>query len=536
MKGVTNIKLFDAKTGELLQEVEKTNLVTNAFRNIIVGLNKFSHVNGGQSNTLRNAFTANKAAVQDLTTEEMLKALFGGLMVFSAPIANDADHIIPTKLERKTYIGGGHQGSSVAGSPCLGTLSAASEYVAGDHIKFQWDFTASQCNGAIASICLTSDQGGYTGFRADDTVYSDRAQRFYRYPSTYAKGSGSIGNQDKAYKMYGNSNASGYSRSSDYKKHAWFRGHAYKIWDLSGAWRQKFKAFESVFNPTTPSEQTAGGSEQWFNNNAGIRTLDYGKIYSTMNGQSEGRYWYEGWLELGWIEDIFGSSPTLQTQNKQYRALFDDIVSSMDISSWSTRYKSTLMGNSNFLIKDGYAYFLPYVYDTSANKAVMKMYKLKLSDGTYTSNVIPFSDAMKAYWFNNTSKNPAENPEGYLHYSFDTLYMHFNVKYQNKYWLFEIDLDNLTVSEYPVMSDSGWNFISAGAGASRPNEVISIPELAPAPFCFMFNGLSATSDEYGLGLNVFMPYLATINNQETALVKDNTKTMQITYTLYPEAE
>lgn len=535
MKGVTNIKLFDAKTGELLQEVEKTNLVTNAFRNIVVGLNKFSHVNGGTSNNLRNAFTANKAALQDLTTENMLKDLFGGLLVFSAPIANDADHIIPTNLERKTYIGGGHQGNAVAGSPCLGTLSASSEYVAGDHIKFQWDFTASQCNGTIASICLTSDQGGYTGFRADDTDYSDRSSRFYRYPNTYVKGSGSLGNGSYGYNMAANQNASGYSRTSDYKKHAWFRGHAYKIWDLSEAWRQKFKAFASVFNPSTPTEQTAGGNEQWFSYSAGIRTLDYNKIHFCMNtGSSWDRRFYEGWFEYGWIEDIFGSSPAVQTQNTQYRSLYDDIVSSLDISSWGTSGCSRMMGNALFLIKDGYAYFL--AYRTDSTKSAMKMYKLKLSDGTYTGNVIPFSDTIKAYWFNNSPRADHDNPQINLHWSFDTLYMTQGVKYQNKYWYFEVDLDNLTLSSYPVMSSSDLSICSGGSGAGRPNEVVSIPDLAPAPFCFLFNGWTAVSNDYGLGLNIFMPYLATINNQDYPLVKDNTKTMQITYTLYPEAE
>ena len=168
LKGKTTIQLFDAKTGKLTDEVTKTNLVTNAVRNALGGA--FNQLASG------NMWASSMRFVQSLyelpTGKNFAQALYGGVLVFSQPITEDADHCLPSIEEIKTFIGCANQSASNTGNSFRGSINSGESEVGTDYVKFVWDFNTDQCNGDIASICLTSDCGGAVGYGCDAKVGS----------------------------------------------------------------------------------------------------------------------------------------------------------------------------------------------------------------------------------------------------------------------------------------------------------------------------------------------------------------------------
>lgn len=160
--GKTTIKLFDAKTEELSDIVESKNMVTNAVSNIFNGfLNAVasSDNNGvGVRNNLNYLFDIPDGY-------NLAKTFFGGLLIFSSSIEENVNHIIPTMDEMKTFIGCGNQSATITGSIFRGSINESESEVGDNYVKFVWDFTTEQCNGDIASICLTSDIGGCEGYK-----------------------------------------------------------------------------------------------------------------------------------------------------------------------------------------------------------------------------------------------------------------------------------------------------------------------------------------------------------------------------------
>lgn len=163
LKGKTTIQLFDAKTGKLTDEVTKTNLVTNAVRNVLGGA--FNQLASG-NNWSRGMYNAKSLYVLP-NDKNFAQALYGGVLVFSSPITEDADHCLPSIEEIKTFIGCANQSASNTGNTFRGSINAGESDVGTDYVKFVWDFNTDQCNGDIASICLTSDCGGAVGYGCD---------------------------------------------------------------------------------------------------------------------------------------------------------------------------------------------------------------------------------------------------------------------------------------------------------------------------------------------------------------------------------
>lgn len=163
LKGKTTIQLFDAKTGELTDEVTKENLVTNAVRNALGGA--FNQLASGDmwSNGMR--YIGN---IYNLpSSKNFAQAMYGGVLVFSQHIAEDADHCLPSIEEIKSFIGCANQSASNTGNTFRGSINSGESEVGADYVKFVWDFNTDQCNGDIASICLTSDCGGAGGYGCD---------------------------------------------------------------------------------------------------------------------------------------------------------------------------------------------------------------------------------------------------------------------------------------------------------------------------------------------------------------------------------
>lgn len=163
LKGKTTIQLFDAKTGELTDEVTKENLVTNAVRNALGGA--FNQLASG------NIWSGGMRYIDNIynlpSSKNFAQAMYGGVLVFSQPIAEDADHCLPSIEEIKSFIGCANQSASNTGNTFRGSINSGESEIGADYVKFVWDFNTDQCNGDIASICLTSDCGGAGGYGCD---------------------------------------------------------------------------------------------------------------------------------------------------------------------------------------------------------------------------------------------------------------------------------------------------------------------------------------------------------------------------------
>jgi len=163
LKGKTTIQLYDAKTGELTDEVTKENLVTNAVRNALGGA--FNQLASG------NVWAKGMYNLNSLynlpDNKNFAQALYGGVLVFSQAIEENADHCLPSIEEIKSFIGCANQSASNTGNTFRGSINSGESEIGTDYVKFVWDFNTDQCNGDIASICLTSDCGGAVGYGCD---------------------------------------------------------------------------------------------------------------------------------------------------------------------------------------------------------------------------------------------------------------------------------------------------------------------------------------------------------------------------------
>lgn len=179
LKGKTTIQLFDAKTGEKTDEVTKTNLVTNAVRNILGGA--FNQLASG------NDWASGMRYINSLYKlpegKNFAQALYGGVLIFSKPITEDVDHCLPTVEEIKTFICSANQSASDGSDSFRGSINSGESEVGTDYVKFVWDFKTNECNGDIASVCLTSDCGGVMGYGCDviKDYYKNTSLRTFNY-------------------------------------------------------------------------------------------------------------------------------------------------------------------------------------------------------------------------------------------------------------------------------------------------------------------------------------------------------------------
>lgn len=147
LKGKTTIELTDINTGEVTV-VEDTNFVTNAIRDLCQPILR-------NHNTFHNVYSM-------YTGQISLNELFGGILLFDTPLEENPDNYFPPITANMT----GH-GSNITYTGIdlsLGSFNnSLSELSSSTSRKFVWDFTAEQANGNIASVCLTTVEGGLIG-------------------------------------------------------------------------------------------------------------------------------------------------------------------------------------------------------------------------------------------------------------------------------------------------------------------------------------------------------------------------------------
>lgn len=152
MKGHCCIELTDVNTGEV-KKYEEDNLVTNAVKDLIESYikNGGGATDGGQYSRTNKQYPSIKAPIAPV--------FYGGLMLWSAALTEDVDHVIPFTDPNAKLVGwAGDQVSTE--SKHRGSLNAEESGPFSGGYKFVWDFTTSQANGTIAAATLTHHEAG----------------------------------------------------------------------------------------------------------------------------------------------------------------------------------------------------------------------------------------------------------------------------------------------------------------------------------------------------------------------------------------
>lgn len=170
IKGKTKIILTDVNTGK--EEIYEDE---NTFQSDVIS--KVFETYG--------AFGADWTRYSPVNSRPLFQHLIGGLLIFDEEQdVGDAFMKSGTKM-----IGKASYGVTNSGNPTeLGSFNESESSYTDDTIGLVYDFTTSQANGAIKSVCLTSNIGGLIGY--GNTSYNGNNLGNTYYPdSTYITGS-----------------------------------------------------------------------------------------------------------------------------------------------------------------------------------------------------------------------------------------------------------------------------------------------------------------------------------------------------------
>ena len=98
------------------------------------------------------------------------KTLLGGILCFDIPLNEDPDNYYPPAQANLTACGAYGESNSTGNTYRGEFNSNESEVNLTDrYIKYVYDFSTSQANGTIASVCLTHKNGGFSSYGGKDT-------------------------------------------------------------------------------------------------------------------------------------------------------------------------------------------------------------------------------------------------------------------------------------------------------------------------------------------------------------------------------
>lgn len=148
LKGHATIELTDVNTGEKIVH-EDDNMITNAIANLLGFSGVFNNNSGGYS-----------ALYKPTDKFSPLKRLTGGLLLFDSQLDEDPDLIYsPAGVS----LVGCASGISYNGANTMaGSYNKSESGKIDGGYKHVWDFGTSQANGQIACACLTTMSGGKT--------------------------------------------------------------------------------------------------------------------------------------------------------------------------------------------------------------------------------------------------------------------------------------------------------------------------------------------------------------------------------------
>ncbi|MBQ8195295.1 MAG: hypothetical protein IJZ47_07990 [Oscillospiraceae bacterium] len=180
LKGQTKIQLFNAKTGELEQEVNETNMVTNAITNALnLPMDFYSAI----------PFATIVDQVAPIQTEGM-----AGVLVLDKNIKEDVNITsLPNDVNIVGNAGEVYSGTNTS----RGTYNSNESKALSNGYRHVWDFASDRANGDISCVCLTHIDGGNCGLNGYDE-YAYRYKQISHITETNINSNSFVGITDKA--------------------------------------------------------------------------------------------------------------------------------------------------------------------------------------------------------------------------------------------------------------------------------------------------------------------------------------------------
>lgn len=509
LRGVTKLELFDADTGILVDSIEESNLVTNAVSNIFNGalnaLASFNNNGVGTHNSLEYLFKLPDGY-------NLAKALFGGVLIFSKNITEDAEHCIPTIDEIKSCVGYANLGLTTAGSLFKGSFNESESEFTDSTFKFVWDFNSDQCNGDIACICLTSDAGANTGLKYNVIEnYNDCHVFNFIQDSMW----------DKKVSTYYNDAHNPMFKSSYYQYN--FSGmYVYNNY-LYYVYRDKVYKYSlerlASKNGVLLNEAFNYGSVSTYNDLITLSDYKYSKFLCT-----DGDKVFE-------LDDSQSDVSTLTLYKVSGDAILETVsIPTTNINNSIAEYfgdssasQYVVSHRSDGVISNNKIYFLVGECnntDLSTHPNRLRMYVLSF-DGTYIYKDFNITSNLVSFLFGTNAVGGAGNTS--LEVSFTKIFNSLVLISKNSSpgYAYYIVNDDGSIEDYPFMHNKYNMNYSNIHGAYLNTDWLKEPWFS---FKFSGNGLYNSVD-------LFQAYLATINNLETKITKTSSNTLKITYTL-----
>lgn len=528
IEGKLKLEIRDAKTGELKEVREETNMVTDSVYNVING-------------AVARARKGNYSQLQlGTSTEDIVRMLFGGVMVFSEAV--DTTHLVPSALEMHNMVGNGNQQATIAGSGYKGNLRSAT--VSEDSAEFIWDFAATQCNGTIASICLTSNKGGELGCKIEAIDSS-------RYSDSFIYGLADVLGYDKHIDFnasYPRTNLMSFSGGTSGEglrvytgnKLVHYRGNYKYTWDLS-KYKNRFDFTEAQVNiPTIAAEQESTDTAiPGTTGNVGGNLIkgpitDYAlKGQCTFEPSGDG---YKYTLVLTKCTATSQSTVNVPMNNliTAIKAKYADKGCDTPADGQNTAYNINNSIVGNCFTWDNKLFWFVGNYNNSDTE-FLSIYVQEF-DGSY---VVINDITEDTAFYNLIGKASITNWNGVLYGTsslnatalFDIFVLDTDiyVRANDFYFLLSIDAD----SDLGLYMDNRPNFYIKNGKVCLSR--IAQDDLAAIPFYRALGNAVGNSSNNALGwcVNSILRtnYLATIQNQSNPAVKTPSDIMSITYTL-----
>ena len=522
IKGKVKVEIKDAITGEIKDTREETNMLTNSVFNII---------NGATARARRGNYNPIQLGT---STEDIIRMLFGGIMVFSRNI--DTTHLVPDPIEAERMIGCGNQQGTISGSGIKGNLRSA--VVTEDSAEFIWDFAATQCNGQIASICLTSNKGGELGNSIEARDASRKSDSFvYAYEDSLG-----FDKENALSASYPRTNIIELQAATSNKglrvfdgdTIAFYYGSDKYTWNLS-KYKNRFDMNESQTTKiVVPYEKESGQTST-----AGLSLVqgpmtDYALMGKCIYETSGSSTTYTLQLVKCTKNSQSGVNVPMNNIITAIQALYerkgyDNITSPATIANNITAsLAQTCFTFNNKLIwlvgsynNSGTDFLVIYIQDFDGSYVVLD----QIQEDTTFYNLI---DKANMQYFKGTLLNMSGSPKN----TWFTLSAVDNMTYLtvNDYYFF---LSINQESDWGIFLDNRPNFYIKG-GKTCFSRLIQ-DELAPYPYYRAlgdaYGGASKNHLSWCVNSLLRTNYLATIQNQSNPAVKTPSDIMSITYTL-----
>lgn len=151
MKGKTEIILTDVHTGEQKKVLEQ-NMTTNALNDIF----------------LQEGYMKDASEMYGSNFQPIYQKLLGGILLFDKTLEeNAANYFAPAGINLTAC--GVYGVKNTTGDTLRGDYNSDESYLdtRAKTMKYVYDFPTSKGNGTIASVCLTSANGGYSSYGAE---------------------------------------------------------------------------------------------------------------------------------------------------------------------------------------------------------------------------------------------------------------------------------------------------------------------------------------------------------------------------------